>query len=440
MQRRGRHRHRHLEAGGGVLAGGPGDGQPDGEGGAAPAGRLAPPGQSYEIDGGDGQEAQPDDEDRARAAGQGAGDGVGAQRPQGALARLVRGAQHQQGEGGGEEGPPARPQQLAEHGRVRRTADRHESRRADEQGNSEVGQIAGDVVEALGRRILGGTGVHAGRGERRLADGEREGAGDGVTVGRHHPPGDRVGPLGQLRGQRHAGRFTAVPRVRRLARAQAAPLGVQDAEGVVEQTDRLREGQGEVAGGRLEDGSVLGIGGTEGRVSGCRSRAAEEEQDQQGDQQHQPLKSPSCVGSAGSARPSSSVIAPHVCHISVVGLEASEVCTDVEAFGLSGLGKRFEKRHPPLGPGTLPHPPPDSIGRESELKDDPCGYGSPSSPASSSPSGVPFLGSSRMKPVQGRAPSPPPLLRFSRPRADSSSCSTEGGWKRSAERSPPVRS
>jgi len=89
--------------------------------------------------------------------------------------------------------------------------------------------------------------------------------------------------------------------------AQAVAAGVEDAEGVVAQADGLGEGQGDVTGGGLEDGAVLGVGGPEGRVGRRRSRTAEEEQDQHGAQQHQPLKSPPSPACAAAC-----TLTPHV--------------------------------------------------------------------------------------------------------------------------------
>ncbi|MFF5476831.1 hypothetical protein ACFY5C_05720 [Streptomyces sp. NPDC012935] len=76
--------------------------------------------------------------------------------------------------------------------------------------------------------------------------------------------------------------------------------------------------------------------------------AAEEEQDQQGAEQHQPLNSSPPLDSAPR---SSSVIAPHVCHISVVGLEASGEGTYPRAFGLSAPGNGFARPSGTRRPG-----------------------------------------------------------------------------------------
>ncbi|CAM5692584.1 hypothetical protein STENM36S_02716 [Streptomyces tendae] len=254
-----------------------------------------------------GQQGQPGQQQHAGARGEGVGERVGVQGRRRARARLVRGTQHQEGDGGRQQGPAARHQRAAQRGRVRRAAEDDEGGGADEQGGGEVGEVAGELVEGRGQRVLGGAGVHGCGRLRRLADGEGEGARDRVAVGGHHPPGHGVRALPQLARQRDPGRVGTSVRVPGRPGADAVTARVQDAEGVVAQADGLAEGQGDVTGGPLEDGSVPGVGGAERGVGGRRSRAAEEEQSQHGAQQHQPPDSP--AGPGGPAGPGSPALA-----------------------------------------------------------------------------------------------------------------------------------
>lgn len=78
-----------------------------------------------------------------------------------------------------------------------------------------------------------------------------------------------------------------------LAGAHAPAVGVEETEGVVEQGDGLGEGQGDLSGRGVEDAAVPGVGVTESGVRGRGARPAdEEEEDQHGAQQRQPLNSP----------------------------------------------------------------------------------------------------------------------------------------------------
>src|SRR5690606_32612157 len=188
----------------------------------------------------------------------------------------------------------------------RGTAQPGEGRGADEEGGGDVREVAAGVVEALGDGVLGVVRGRGGRVGGGRTDGEGEGSGDGMAVGGYHPPGHRVGAVLEAAGQNGAGGVGGSVRVLRLAQVDAAVVGAVDTEGVVEQTDGLGEGQGDVPRGGLDDAVVLGVAVPEGGVGACGGGAAEEEQDQHGAQQHQPLKSP---GSAAGCGPSRSAIA-----------------------------------------------------------------------------------------------------------------------------------